>query len=97
VDLDSLRVLLDGGDVRDRAYVDAMIRMGWSRTGNDPKRRAELAELHAAIRATSPRSHAGLRTKIATRTLRGAALRKRFDDVPVLERDHFVEEVLGRR
>src|SRR5690606_32783172 len=33
--------------------------------------------------------------RIAAGALRGAALRRRFDDVPARERDHFVEEVLG--
>jgi hypothetical protein len=94
VDLETLHALLEHGDGNDRAFVDAMVRMGWSRTG-DARARAELGELYAAVRTASLRSHEALRTKIAAGTLRGAELRKHFDDVPMLERDHFVEEVLG--
>jgi protein-L-isoaspartate O-methyltransferase len=94
VDLEALRALLERDDGRDRAFVDAMIRMGWSRT-SDPEEQAELTNLHEAVRSASARGHAALRAEIATGTLRGAALRKHFDDIPVFERDHYVEEVLG--
>jgi SAM-dependent methyltransferase len=96
VELEPLRALLNraAGDGRDRAFVDAMIRMGWSRT-SDPGKRAELGELHAAVRAAAGRSHAALRNGIASGAVRGAALKKVFDEVPELERDHFVEEALG--
>jgi protein-L-isoaspartate O-methyltransferase len=94
VDVETLRALLDRGDGRDRAFVDAMIRMGWSRA-RDPQERAELGRLHSAVRTASLRSHASLRARIAAGALRGAALRRHFDDVPSSERDHFVEEVLG--
>jgi protein-L-isoaspartate O-methyltransferase len=93
---DALRELLNllhHGDARDRAFVDAMVRIEWART-TDPHRRAIFGELHDDVRASSLRSHAGLRAEISA-GLRGADLRRRFDDVPVLERDHFVEEVLG--
>lgn len=93
-DRDALRELLRRGDGTDRAFVDAMIRMRFSRT-NDPEERAELRELHEGVRAASLRSHAALRTAIATGALRGAAARRHFDDIPVFERDHFVEEALG--
>jgi protein-L-isoaspartate O-methyltransferase len=94
VDPDALRALLDRDDGRDRAFVDAMIRMAWSRK-MEPAKRDELGELHRAVRAASLRSHGAIRTQIADGTLRGAKLRNRFDDVPVFQRDHFVEEVLG--
>src|SRR5690349_18870443 len=93
-DLDELRALVPRGDGRDRAFVDAMVRMEWSRT-SDPGRRGELGELLAAVRAASLRSHAALRTRIAEGTLRGAALRACFEAAPLFDRDHFVEEVLG--
>jgi protein-L-isoaspartate O-methyltransferase len=94
VDLEPLRALLDRDDGRDRAFVDAMIRMSWSRT-RDPAQHAALGELHVAVRAASHRSHAALRARIATGALRGAALKEHFDGIPELERDHFVEEALG--
>ncbi|HVJ93644.1 MAG TPA: hypothetical protein VM580_27770, partial [Labilithrix sp.] len=94
LDLAALRALLDRNDGRDRAFVDAMIRMGWSRT-SDAVQRAALEELLGAVRAASGRSHEELRTKIASGGFRGAALRQLFDEIPVFERDHFVEEVLG--
>jgi protein-L-isoaspartate O-methyltransferase len=93
-DLATLRALLDRGDGSDRAFVDAMIRMGWSRT-SDPAERADLEELHTAVKAAALRSHTELRAEIAKGSFRGAALRRHFDDVPLFERDHFVEEVLG--
>jgi SAM-dependent methyltransferase len=94
VDLEPLRALLGRDDGSDRAYVDAMIRMGWSRT-TDRDDRTALAGLHAAVIAASSRSHAALRAEIGRRTLCGPALRRYFDQVPLFERDHFVEEVLG--
>jgi protein-L-isoaspartate O-methyltransferase len=93
-DLRALHALVDRGGGSDRAFADAMIRMAWSRT-SDPETRASLAALHGALQAASRRSHAALRAEIARRTLLGAALRRRFDDVPRFERDHFIEEVLG--
>jgi protein-L-isoaspartate O-methyltransferase len=92
--LDTLRALLDGGGGCDRAFVDAMIRMAWSRS-RDPGERAELSVVHGTLRATALRSHAALRARIAAGALRGRALKEYFEAVPVLERDHFVEEVLG--
>jgi protein-L-isoaspartate O-methyltransferase len=94
VDLEILRALVHGGDGHDRAFVDAMIRMGWSRT-SDADERARLGELHEALRAASHRHHATLRAELASGAFRGAALREYFDAVPVFDRDHFVEEVLG--
>jgi SAM-dependent methyltransferase len=90
--IDELHALVEEGDGRDRAFVDAIVRMRWSR---DPARRADLSRLHDAVRAAALRAHEALRIRIAAGSLRGAELRRRFDDVPVLERDHFVEEVLG--
>src|SRR5262249_15355086 len=77
-----------------RAFVDSITRMRWSRT-SDPHERSRLVELLDQVRRASLRSHAALRARIAAGTLRGAVLRKYFDDIPIFERDHFVEEVLG--
>jgi protein-L-isoaspartate O-methyltransferase len=94
VELDSLRALLEGDCAADRAFVDAMIRLEWSRT-DDRARQAELEQLRTATRAAARRSHAALRAQIASGALRGAALRRCFEERPLLERDHFVEELLG--
>jgi protein-L-isoaspartate O-methyltransferase len=94
LDLDAMRALLERGEGRDRAFVDAMIRMRWSRA-RAPAERDELSELHAALRAAAIRSQAAIREEIASGALRGAPLRRRFEAVPTGERDHFVEEVLG--
>jgi predicted RNA methylase len=93
IDLTTLRGLLGGGG-QDRAYVDAITRMEWART-SDEERRAELRELHDAIRAAAHEKHAALRTRIASGILRGRSLREHFDEMARLERDHYVEEVLG--
>ncbi len=81
-------------EVRDRAFADAMIRIELARATDHGVRR-ELGERHAALKAAALLAHAELRAAIARGTLRGAALRTRFDDLPSAERDHFVEEVLG--
>lgn len=94
VDVDSLCALLDTARASDRAFVDAMIRFRWSRT-SDAAERAELEQLHAATRAAALRSHGERRARVASGSLRGAALRKCFDELPLLERDHFVEELFG--
>jgi protein-L-isoaspartate O-methyltransferase len=93
-DLATLRALLERGDARDRAFVDAMIRRGRARS-NGAALCAELASLHEAVRATSLSAHAALRAQIAAGSLSRTALRRLFDDMPRLERDHLVEEVLG--
>jgi hypothetical protein len=93
IDLATLRELL-GGEGRDRAYVDAITRMEWART-SDERRRGELQDLHVAVRASAHEKHAGIRSKIANGTLRGRALRDHFDEIALLERDHYVEEALG--
>jgi protein-L-isoaspartate O-methyltransferase len=90
----ALRDLIERGDGRDRAFADAIVRMAWSRSA-DPAHCAELGLLHAMVRAASQRDHAELRASIAQGELRGPVLRERLDAVPPLERDHFVEEVLG--
>ena len=89
-----LRELVDRGDGKDRAFADAMIRMAFARA-SAPEVHDELRALHVELGAASLRSHAPLRAAIAAGTCRGDALRRRFDEVPLLERDHFVEEVLG--
>jgi SAM-dependent methyltransferase len=93
IDLATLRGLL-GGDGRDRAYVDAITRMEWART-SDEERRSELRDLHDAVRVAANERHAGVRSRIASGALRGRALREHFDEIAMLERDHYVEEVLG--
>jgi len=94
VELAELRGLVERGDASDRAFVDAMIRIAWSRTG-DPERLAELGQLHGELQAAALRAHANLRAEIGGGALRGAELRVIFDEAPLLARDHFVEEVLG--
>jgi hypothetical protein len=94
VDLRPLRALARDGDGRDRAYVDAMTRLQWSRA-RDAAERATLEELHRAVQGSAREAHRALRGEIASGALRGPSLRHRFDEVPPLERDHFVEEVLG--
>ncbi|MBS2020184.1 MAG: hypothetical protein JST00_45415 [Deltaproteobacteria bacterium] len=90
----ALRAQAEEGGASDRAYVDAMIRMGWSRTADVEERRA-LADLHEAVVRASRRARQEVRTAIANADLRGLALRAHFDALPPLERDHGVEEVLG--
>ncbi|MES1182304.1 MAG: hypothetical protein ABUL60_00745 [Myxococcales bacterium] len=90
----ALRDLIERGEGRDRAFADAIVRMAWSRT-TDAAHRAQLDLLHASVRAAALRHHQGLRARIAKGELRQGALRQLFDEQPPLERDHFVEEVLG--
>lgn len=71
-----------------------MIRIRWSRAA-DAGERTALEGLHRDLRAISLVRHAALRSEIARGAARGDALRRRFDDAPMFERDHFVEEVLG--
>src|SRR5690242_13157135 len=92
VSLGALADLADRGDGADRAFVDAMIRMAWARGPGDHR---QLEALHLALKAAALRTHAALRTGIADGALVGPALRRRFDEVAPLQRDHFVEEVLG--
>jgi SAM-dependent methyltransferase len=89
-----LRALLDHGDARDRAFVDAMTRLRWARAG-DPSARAVLEALHVGARDAALRAHREIRAAIASGHLRGPALRERFESIAPLERDHWVEEVLG--
>ncbi len=79
---------------QDRAFVDGMVRLQWAKE-SDREKRAMLEEIRARTERAALEDHAELRTKIASGTLRGDELRRFFDDVPLLERDHFVEEVLG--
>lgn len=91
---DAMRDLLERGDGADRAYVDAMIRMGWARTA-DPSERAVLEALHGALLHAASLGHEALRGRIRAGALRGPALRAHFDAVPSEARDLYVEEVLG--
>jgi predicted RNA methylase len=75
--------MVDLEALRDRAFADAMLRMGRAK---EPS----IDQLREAAR----RSHVDLRGEIA-KGLRGEALRVRFEEVPMPERDHYVEEVLG--
>jgi protein-L-isoaspartate O-methyltransferase len=89
-----LAELIEQGNGGDRAFVDALVRMEWSRS-NDAGQRAELYGLHAGLQTAALRRHADLREQIAQGRLRGVALGRLFEEAPLLERDHFVEEVLG--
>jgi hypothetical protein len=89
-----LRELVRRGDGADRAYADALLRMAWARSA-DLEERRELLGVFAALRAVSRQRHAPLRARIASGELGRGGLRELFDAVPALERDHFVEEVLG--
>lgn len=91
---DAMRDLLERGDGADRAYVDAMIRMGWART-SDPGERAALEALNGALLHAASLAHEPLRSRIRAGALRGPALRAHFDGVPSEARDLYVEEVLG--
>lgn len=92
--MEDLRALAESGDGNDRAFVDANLRMAWARASGDAER-ARLEELHLLVRESARRAHAPMRGQIASGELRGRALRERFEARPPLERDHFVEEVLG--
>lgn len=90
----ALRELIGSGTSSDRAYADALLRMAWARC-DDVEERRQLLGVLAELRAASRREHAQLRARIASGELRRGGLRALFDAVPPLERDHFVEEVLG--
>ncbi len=85
---------LASGNAGDRAYADALVRMRWAKATDDAERDA-LEEVRAELASGAARAHTSMRVRIAEGTLRGEELRRCFDDVPLLERDHFVEEVLG--
>lgn len=89
-----MRELIEHGEGCDRGFADALVRMAWLRT-SDCAQRAELGTLHEAVRAAASRRHRPLRARIAQGELRGRELRGLFEAAPPLERDHFVEEVLG--
>jgi hypothetical protein len=92
--LAELAELIERGDGADRAFVDAMLRLSWSRT-TQAEQRGELSRLHEALSRAALACHAPVRAQIAAGTLRGPALRRHFEAVPAPQRDHFVEEVLG--
>lgn len=89
-----LRALIGSGAASDRAYADALLRMAWARS-DDLGERRELLGVLAELRAVSRQSHAQVLSCIASGEFARAPLRALFDAVPPLERDHFVEEVLG--
>lgn len=84
----------DLASLADRAFVDAKLRMAWARA-RDAETCRELEIEHARVRDAARHAHAPLRARIASGDLRGAELRHTFEAQPTLERDHFVEEVLG--
>jgi hypothetical protein len=90
----ALRDLLEGGDARDRAFVDANLRLAFART-SDARKRGELLELSSELQAAALGAHAELRAEIVNGAWRPEALRRLFDALPATERDHTVEEVLG--
>ena len=92
--LSELRELTQRGTAADRAYADALLRMAWARSA-DAQERAPLSLVLDELRTASRQSHASLRARIVSGELRGPRLRERLDAVPALERDHFVEEMLG--
>jgi protein-L-isoaspartate O-methyltransferase len=92
--MEDLRALAERGNESDRAFVDASLRMAWARTPDGVERRA-LEEIHTSLKEAARRAHAPLREAIASGVMGGAALRRLFDGRTALERDHFVEEVLG--
>lgn len=89
-----LRELALRGTAADRAYADALLRMAWARSDGSEER-GELLQVLAGLRTASRQSHSELRSRIASGGLRRSGLREVFDAIPALERDHFVEEVLG--
>src|SRR5687768_12693601 len=84
----------DLASLADRAFVDANLRMAYARARDDETRR-ELEVAHLRVRDAANRAHASLLARIASGDLRGAALRRAFEEQPMLEHDHFVEEALG--
>lgn len=80
--------------LEDRAFEDAKLRFAWARS-RDEQSREEIRVEHRRIREAAHAAHAALRTRIASGELRGEALRRTFEERGVLDRDHFVEEVLG--
>lgn len=92
--IQALRALIDHENPSDRAFADAEIRRRHAR-GPDEATRAELSMLFEALRVAALRHHAEMRSQIASGALRGAALRQIVEKVPLLDRDHFVEELLG--
>lgn len=92
-ELAELAELVHSSSYADRAFADARLRMAFARVA--PATRRALLALHAQLEARAGEAHAELRAAIAGRALRGSELRRCFDAVPLLERDHFVEEVLG--
>jgi protein-L-isoaspartate O-methyltransferase len=83
---------MDG--LADRAFEDAKLRFAWARASDD-ETRGEITAALQRIRGAAREAHAPLRARIASGELRGAALRRVFDDARAPVRDHFVEEVLG--
>lgn len=80
--------------LEDRAFEDAKLRFAWARSRDDESRRG-IRDEHRRVRQAARDAHATLRSRIASGELRGAALRRTFEERGVLDRDHFVEEVLG--
>jgi SAM-dependent methyltransferase len=77
----------------DRAFADALIRLQWGSA--PPAQRGALAKLHGQLALRAAESHRELMAAVMSGALRGAALRAELERVPLLERDHHVEELLG--
>jgi hypothetical protein len=93
-ELDAMGELLESGVGTDRAFVDGVLRLHFARSA-DRARRARIEELHEALKEAGQRAHAPARAQIAAGRLRGAVLAARIAAVPISEREHYVEELLG--
>ncbi|MEO8797466.1 MAG: hypothetical protein ABI551_06240 [Polyangiaceae bacterium] len=91
-----LRARLPHADASERAFLDSVNRIGFSRMRADASaERAEREALREELRMAALRAHAPLRSRIAAGALRGAELRSILLDLPLADRDHVVEEILG--
>lgn len=87
---------LPSADASERAFLDSVNRIGFSRTRAEASaERADRQALREALREAALLDHAPLRRRIADGTLRGAELRAILLAIPQTDRDHVVEEILG--
>ncbi len=92
----ALRARLQHADASERAFLDSVNRIGFSRMkSNAAAERAERETLREELRAAALRAHTLLRRRIAEGALRGAELRAILVGLPLADRDHVVEEILG--
>ena len=85
--------MVEPDTLRDRAFIDGTLRLRVARA--DEGERRVLEAQRATLVDAAAQAHAALRAAIRDGTLRGDALRARFDAWAPHERDHYVEEVLG--